>query len=209
MKSHIANTIGEKYSINNYLNSNIFNDKDDNKIKQAIQDIIISINNEIDKNIGKHEAVTHYKIKYGFIPPWILTKIISLGTISKFYGLIKQVDKQKISKIFGLSDSILKMILGNLTTVRNICAHDDRLFDYRSTFYINISKISKYEEKRKHPTTTLFIIILSMKKLLDDNDYNKFIDEINNQFDELSNVLTTININDIKSIMGINFNFKK
>lgn len=209
VKSYIANTVGKKHSIDNYLSTSIFDDKDSDKIKQAIQALIISINNEIDKNVGKHEAVTHYKSKYGFVPPWVLTKIISLGTISKFYGLMQQTDKQKVSKMFGLSDNILKMILGNLTTVRNICAHDDRLFDYRSTFYISISKISEYEEKRKHPTTTLFIIILSMKKLLDDTAYNNFIDEINNQFAELSNILTTIGVNDIKAIMGFNINFKK
>ncbi|MEG1288060.1 MAG: Abi family protein [Bacilli bacterium] len=209
IKSYIANTIGENYSIDNYLNVNIFDDKGNDKIKLAIQNIISAINNEIIKNIGKHEAITHYKNKYDFVPPWVLTKILSLGTTSKFYGLMKQTDKQKISKVFGLSDNILKMILGNLTTIRNICAHDDRLFDYRSTFYININKVSGYSEKRKHPTTTLFIIILAIKKLLDDDTYTNFIDEINSEFNELESILTTISVKDIKSIMGFYSGFER
>lgn len=209
IKSYIANTIGENYSIDNYLNVNIFDDKGNDKIKLAIQNIISAINNEIIKNIGKHEAITHYKNKYDFVPPWVLTKILSLGTTSKFYGLMKQTDKQKISKVFGLSDNILKMILGNLTTIRNICAHDDRLFDYRSTFYININKVSGYSEKRKHPTTTLFIIILAIKKLLDDDTYTNFIDEINSEFNELESILTTISVKDIKLIMGFYSGFER
>ena len=41
--------------------------------------------------------------KYGFVPSWVVTKILSLGTISKFYGLMKQQDRQEnelISMIF-------------------------------------------------------------------------------------------------------------
>ena len=72
-----------------------------------------------------------------------MTKILLLGTISKFYGLMKQQDKQEISKYFHINDNILKNILGKLTFVRNISVHDNGLFTYRSKFYVKLDNAKK------------------------------------------------------------------
>ena len=143
IKTKIANIFAEKYGIDEYLNINNFDLKDDNSNLEHIEKLIEEIKNEIDKGNGKHDAIAHYMSKYGFVPPWVVTKILSLGTISKFYGLMKQQDRQEISKQFHINDRILKNILGNLTSVRNIAAHDDRLYTYRSTFYIRLDKTKK------------------------------------------------------------------
>ena len=37
---------------------------------------------------------------YGYLPLWVLNNILTLGTISKFYSLMKQNERQTISKIF-------------------------------------------------------------------------------------------------------------
>lgn len=131
IKTKIANLFAENYGIENYLKINNFDLKEDNSNVEHIEKLILEINNEIDKGNGKHDAITHYYNKYSFVPPWVVTKILSLGTISKFYGLMKQSDRQKISKCFNVNDRLLKNILGNVTSVRNISAHDDRLYTYR------------------------------------------------------------------------------
>ena len=143
LKTKIANLFAENYDIEKYLVKENFDLKDNKSNVELIENLIIEINNEIEKANGKHVSVTHYYTKYNFVPPWVLTKILSLGTISKFYGLMKQSDRQKISKYFNIDDKLLKNILGNLTSVRNISAHDDRLYTYRSTFYINLDKTKK------------------------------------------------------------------
>ena len=79
-----------------------------------------------DYNI--HSAITHYKDKYGYIPPFVLMKILTFGVTSRYYGLLKQKDRQEIAKYFKISDKLLKQILKNLTSIRNIAAHSDRLF---------------------------------------------------------------------------------
>ena len=140
IKTKIANLFAKKYGLKDYLNIYNFDLKDDNSNLVHIEKLVEEIKKEIDKGNGKHEAITHYMKKYGFVPPWVVTKILSLGTISKFYGLIKQQDRQEISKQFHINDRMLKNILGNLTSVRNIAAHDDRLYTYRSTFYIRLDK---------------------------------------------------------------------
>ena len=89
-----------------------------------------------------------------FIPPFVLTKILTFGVISRYYGLLKQNDRQDISKYFKISDKLLKQILANLTMVRNISAHSDRLFCYRNKYYISFKNIDK-----NYP---LFFFIISL-----------------------------------------------
>lgn len=98
IKTKIANSFAEKYGLEDYLKIDNFDLKKDCYNLEHIEKLIEEIKNEIDKNNGKHDAVTHYMNKYGFVPPWVVTKILSLGTISKFYGLMKQQDRQDISK---------------------------------------------------------------------------------------------------------------
>lgn len=179
IKTKIANLFAENYGISNYLKIDNFDLKQDKSNIEHIEKLILEINNEIEKGNGKHDAITHYYGKYSFVPPWVVTKILSLGTISKFYGLMKQSDRQKISKTFNINDRLLKNILGNLTSVRNISAHDDRLYTYRSTFYIRLDKTKKSPDKALH--TNMYIIIKSLELLLEKEQYDEMIKSINNE----------------------------
>ena len=76
LKSLLAETISSKYGIKDYLIKENFDDK----VEEAI--IIESINvieKEIKKQIGKHEAVTHYMNEYEFVTPFVLNKILTFG----------------------------------------------------------------------------------------------------------------------------------
>ena len=200
IKTNIANVFAEKYGLYNYLNINNFDLKSDYKNNSFIEILILEINNEIKKAIGKHDAITHYVNKYGFVPPWVLTKILSLGTISKFYGLMKQQDRQEISKKFHISDRLLKNILGNLTSIRNIAAHDDRLYTYRSTFYIRLDAKKKSPSKVLH--TNIYIILKSLEIFLEKNQINEMNELIKNELFILKNKLSSISINEVLKVMG-------
>ena len=200
IKTKIANLFAEKYGLEDYLNTNNFDLKDDNSNLEHIEKLIEEIKSEIDKGNGKHDAITHYISKYGFVPPWVVTKILSLGTISKFYGLMKQQDRQEISKQFHINDRILKNILGNLTSVRNIAAHDDRLYTYRSTFYIRLDKTKKSPDKALH--TNMYIIIKSLELLLENDQAIEMKSLITKELDTLKDNLTSITIDEVLKVMG-------
>ena len=121
IKSLLAEIISSKYGIKNYL---IIDNFDDTVDKLVIQESIDKIKEEIDKQNGKHEAVTHYISEYGFVPPFVLTKVLTLGELSRLFTMLKQVDRQCFSKEFKVSDKLLKQIMKNMTMVRNICAHN-------------------------------------------------------------------------------------
>ena len=193
IKSLMSNTLAKQYGIQNYLNSSNF---DDNINKNSINIFIKKIEKEIDDNYIKHPAIKHYKDVYGFVPPFVLTKILTFGTISKYYSLLKQYDRQTISKYFKLSDKLLKQILINLTMVRNISAHSDRLFAYRNKYDISFKNIEK-KYPRKENLCNLYMIIKCMKVLLDEFRYL-----LDKEIEKLKENLTVIDIKDILIIMG-------
>lgn len=203
VKSLIANVVSEKYGIENYLNKRTCFDS--NADIKLITNLIFSINEESTKNYEKHPAITHYIKNYGFVPPFVLTKIMTLGQISRYYGLLKQEDRQAISKYFKISDKLLKQILVNLTLVRNICAHNDRLYTFHSKFLISYKLIDK-TYKINEKSTNLYMVINSMKYLLDNENYNDFLNQINNEINILSGKINCININNILKIMGFPMN---
>ncbi|MBQ9659533.1 MAG: Abi family protein [Clostridia bacterium] len=198
IKSLMANILAEEYGVENYLKLDLFDVKAD---EELVRDFILKIEKEIEDNYIKHPAIKHYKNTYDFVPPFVLTKILTFGAISKYYSLLKQSDRQKISKYFKLSDKLLRQILINLTMVRNISAHSDRLYSYRNKYDISFKNIEK-DYNRKEYLCNLYMIIKSMKVLLDEEKYQEFEDLLNKEVEKLKGKLIVIDINDILRIMG-------
>lgn len=198
IKSLMSNTLAEKYGVEDYLKLENF---DDNANEELVTVFIEKIEKEIDDNYIKHPAIKHYKDTYNFVPPFVLTKILTFGAISRYYSLLKQSDRQKISKYFKLSDKLLRQILINLTMVRNISAHSDRLFNYRNKYDISFKNIEK-GYNRKEYLCNLYMIIKSMKVLLDEEKYQEFENLLNREIEKLKEKLIVVDINDILRIMG-------
>ena len=198
IKSLMSNTLAEEYGVEDYLKLENF---DDNANEELVNVFIEKIEKEIDDNYIKHPAIKHYKDTYNFVPPFVLTKILTFGAISRYYSLLKQSDRQKISKYFKLSDKLLRQILINLTMVRNISAHSDRLFNYRNKYDISFKNIEK-GYNRKEYLCNLYMIIKSMKVLLDEEKYKEFENLLNRELEKLRDTLIVVDISDILRIMG-------
>ena len=196
LKSLLAEALSSRYGIKDYLLKEIFDDIVD---ETTITESINVIEEEINKQNGKHEAVTHYIDEYGFVPPFVLTKILTLGELSRLYAMLKQSDRQSISKNFKLSDKVLKQIIVNMTMIRNICAHNDRLFSFHSKFRISFKYIEKnYNEK----SVNIYMIMKCMESLLPKDKKKEFIKLINNEIKVLDSKLKSIKTDNILSIMG-------
>lgn len=76
IKALMANHISKVYGIQDYLKESSLDDSVDVDIKNSL---IERINKEIEADYKVHSAITHYKDKYGFVPPFVLTKILTLG----------------------------------------------------------------------------------------------------------------------------------
>ena len=200
IKSLLANIVAENYGIKDYLKINCFDATSKAKEKE-IKELQAHISDEIEKNYGKHPAITHYKDTYGYIPPFVLVKVLTFGEISRYYIWLKQNVRQQISKYFKLSDKVLEQILINLTLARNICAHNDKLYTFRSRFFISFKNIdSTYVMKDK--STNFYMLLKCMSILLDNKKYNQFEKQVFKEIYKLSKKIKSIDIKKIKGIMG-------
>ena len=202
IKSVMANQISKVYGVKDYLNTSNWDASINTDIKE---NLLKKINNEIEKDYNIHTAVTHYIDKYGFVPPFVLVKILTFGVASSYYGLLKQSDRQAIAKYFKISDKLLKQILKNLTTIRNVAAHSDRLYNYTSKFYLSFKLIDKNYIKSDN-ITNLYMVVRCMEKLLTKEQYNELYNSISEEIRKLEEKLKSVEINKITEIMGFPMN---
>lgn len=202
IKSSMANQISKVYGVKDYLNTSNWDNSIDDDIKEILYE---KINNEIKKDYKVHTAVTHYIDKYGFVPPFVLVKILTFGVASSYYGLLKQSDRQAIAKYFKISDKLLKQILKNLTTIRNIAAHSDRLYNYTSKFYLSFKLIDNTYTKPDN-ITNLYMVIRCMEKLLTKEQYEELYNSILEEISKLKDKLKSIDVSYIIRIMGFPMN---
>lgn len=198
IKSLIANQISKAYGLKDYLDINFLDSKASLNTKE---NIINRINNEINNNYNVHSAITHYKDHYGYVPPFVLIKILTFGIVSSYYGLLKQTDRQMIAKYFKISDKLLKQILKNLTSIRNIAAHSDRLFCFRDKYTLSFKTIDKNYIPNGN-STNLYMMLQALKLVLTPKLYTEMITRVNKEIKKLDKQLNSISINNILKIMG-------
>ena len=163
---------------------------------------------------NSNKMIVHYWDNYHYIPLWVLVRILSFGKISKFYSLMKQKEQNTISRKFNLQISEFKIYLQNLTLIRNICVHDEKLYDitlknriYPTKYHkkLNIIKNDKF----LYATRDLFSIIIILKILLEKVEFYNFYINIIKNIDILQTELITISINKVLYKMGFPDDYKK
>ena len=151
IKSIISYQLSKKYGYkeSDYLKPSNFNQ--DFKDNRRVVDVINKMKRQIRVNGEKHTATFHYISKYGYIPLWILVKVLSFGLINELYGILKEEDKKEIANIYGLDPETLKIYLSLLANYRNLCAHEDIVYEHKTqvsipdTKYHSMLNIEKVE----------------------------------------------------------------
>ncbi len=208
MKSIISYQLSKKYGFRerDYLNPKNFIQ---NKLSERqVKDVLNKVHRQVRVNGPKHSATTHYMDNYGYIPLWILVKVLSFGIVSEFYGILKSEDKEKIAAIYGLDGETLGRYLAILSNFRNVCAHEDILYDHKTqrfvpdTKYHELLNIEKYEEVYKYGKNDLFGLVIMLKSLLMEKEFLEMIDEIKKEIDVLDLAIETIPLSSILIRIG-------
>ncbi len=115
------------------------------------------------------EFIRHYQNKYsGFptVPIWMLTEVMSLGSLSFLYRGLLHTDKKVIADEFSLHHKQLADWLHTLTYIRNVCAHHSRLWNrelaIRSVQNKNLNWLPPVTPRNDR----VFYILLMLKHLL-------------------------------------------
>ena len=170
---------------------------------------------QIRVNGKQHTATLHYMSNYGYIPLWILVKVLSFGIVSEMYSILKTEDQKEIARVYGIESEDFMVYLPILANYRNLCAHEDILYENKTqkeiddTVYHKLLKIPVEDEEYKYGKNDLFALIIIMKQMLKKEDFKNMIIELDNVVQTLNYNLTTISINVVLERMGFPENWKE
>jgi len=214
IKSIISYQLSKKYGYRekDYLNVDNFNQ--DPLRRRQVNDVISKMKRQIRVNGEKHTATMHYINKYGYIPMWILVKVLSFGIVSELYAILKYEDQKDIADIYGIDPPTLILFLSIVANFRNLCAHEEILYDYRTQksipdFPIHQKlNIEKDEDGYKYGKNDLYALIIMLKTLLNDNEFRNMMYEIGYEIEVLDNKVSIIPVESILSKIGFPKNWK-
>lgn len=159
-----------------YLLQNSYNNKISKNEKP--EDLLISIKKELERS--KEKCVIHYKNKNEDIPIWAAIEVLSFGTISKMYSrwsdknLLKKVSlSMKSLKEYGYTVNIVR----SLVYLRNLCAHQARVWNRRLTIPMPDKKyLQKFGVSNDRAQwRAISVLMLLVDEINKNNDYSREI----------------------------------
>ena len=201
------------YKESSYLDSSIFV-HDPHKIKQ-INDLIKKMKRQIRVNGKQHNATKHYMQNYGYLPLWIVVKVLSFGIVSEVYSILTREDQEEIASYFNVKVEDLLIYLPVLSNYRNLCAHEDICYEHKSLTAINETKyhslleIPKEEDEYIYGMNDMFSLIIILKGVLREDDFNLLMHEVSYELDVLDGKLNVITISKVLDRMGFPTNYKE
>ena len=215
IKSIISYQLSKKYGFNDkdYLVPSNFT-SDPLKTRQ-VNDVLSKMKRQIRINGKKHSATLHYISNYGYIPMWILVKVLSFGIISELYAILKNDDKKAIANFYDLDTETLEIYLSLLANFRNLCAHEDILYDHRTNRSIPDNSyhyklcIEKIEDEYHYGKNDLYALIIIMRRMLTNDEFKMVVNEIEYEISLLDSIINVIPLSSILNKIGFPDNWNE
>ena len=213
LKSVISYQLSKKYGYKekDYLNPKNFT-QDHNKARR-VRDLIDKMKRQIRINATTHNATIHYMNNYGYIPLWVLVKVLSFGIVCELYTILKKEDQIEIAEVFNTTPQVLEDILIILSNYRNLCAHEDIVFEHKTervipdTKYHNLMNIPQMDGEYIYGKNDLFAVIIIFKILLNKKEFRLMMKETEYEIELLDGRIDSISINKILDRMGFPKNY--
>ena len=214
IKSIISYKLSIKYGYKekNYLKESNFTT--DNKDKRRVNDVINKMKRQIRVNSQNHSATLHYITNYGYIPLWVLVKVLSFGLINELYGILKPEDQKEIADLYEIEMEDMEVYLSLLVNYRNLCAHEDIVFDHRTQKYISNTKYHnelkiKQDEFGEYikGKNDIFALIIILKQMLSKDEFMHMMDEINLKLQDLTWQIKSVKIEKLYDTLGFPENY--
>lgn len=215
IKSIISYQLSKKYGFQEKTYLSHYNYTEDPLKAKQVHDVLNKMRKQLAFNGKKHSATMHYLNNYGYIPMWILVKVLSFGLMSEFYCILKDDDKNKIADYYGINHEDLEVYLYLLANFRNICAHEDILYDHRTQRSIPDNEIhkelnlEKFEDEYIYGKNDLFALMIIFKKMLTHEEFREMIRETGYEIDILSGKIKVVSIDSILNRIGFPSNWKE
>lgn len=213
LKSVISYQLSKKYGYRDkdYLNpKNFTNDR--NKSRR-VKDVIEKMKRQVRVNGAHHMATMHYMNNYGYIPLWVLVKVLSFGIVCELYFILKPEDQVTIADIFGVSTDYLENFLPILSNYRNLCAHEDIVYEHRTEKGIIDTPchdqlgIPKMDDEYIYGKHDVFSVLIILKYILRKEDFHMMMREVEYEVEKLDGIIDSIPVEKILDRMGFPSNF--
>lgn len=221
IKAHIILTFSKNHGHDHtsYLRPESFNSTDFTNFKR-VNGLIFDLLKLLDKQQYRHGAISHYMKKYGYVPLWVFSKVMTFGKINSFYACMLSNEKDEVANAFGLNAKTFKALIDLLADFRNKCAHGERIYCYSkdkhfsrpipNLLFHSKLNIPKNNKGYKYGTQDILALLIAMKYFMHTDRYHSLIGHIDYALhDKLSKRLSTIPISDIENIMGLNGDWLK
>lgn len=213
LKSVISYQLSRKYGYRDkdYLNAKNFTS--DRTKNRRVKDVIDKIKRQVRVNGTHHMATMHYMSNYGYIPLWVLVKVLSFGIVCELYSILKPEDQVNIADIFNVTTEHLESFLPILSNYRNLCAHEDIVYEHRTekgiidTIYHEELNIPKMDDEYIYGKNDIFAVLIMFKFLLREDDFRLMMKEIEYEIEKLDGIVNSIPIEKILDRMGIPNNY--
>jgi len=213
LKSVVSYQLSRKYG---YRDKDYLNVKNFTKEKfknRRVKDIIEKMKRQVRNNGAHHMATQHYITNYGYIPMWVMVKVLSFGIVCELYSILKNEDQVSVADMFGVNTNYMESFLPILSNYRNLCAHEDIVYDHRTekgivnTPYHQKLHIPIMDDEYIYGKNDIFSVFIIFKYLLRKDDFRMMMREVNYEIDRLDGVINSIPINKILDRMGIPDNY--
>lgn len=164
LKTKLVNKFTLKYGPFGYLdikNFHQFQQSDFDKMQKIIKEDV--------KHAEKNEIfVKHFKAKYEdkHLPLWMVSEVISYGTMLIMFKHLQYHFKQEIAREFNTQLQVFESWVLCLSVIRNICAHHARLWNRRLGIKPRIPNPRKHPDWHGASNEKPFVILLILNHLL-------------------------------------------
>ena len=187
LKSVFAYEFSKQYGPTSYLDPNYFSDP----IKH--QEIILK-SEKLKVQRLPHEAFLKHFINelQETVPLWAYVELFSISDISLFYKISPEQIKKSVVSAFNIEIEkykLLESFMHSITILRNLCAHDSRIFNRLFEQKPRLSTIEKAWLRQKEDGNIdnehLFSFVLIMKRLLDPTQFTQMVKDIEKLHQEI------------------------
>ena len=184
------------------------------KNKYTVERLIATL--ERAANTQDYAYINYYREQYGDIPLWVLSNVLTFGNLSKMFRVFPQSLKSKVSKNFApLNPHQMEQFLSVLTKYRNVCAHGERLFTYKTVDAIADTPIhqelaiEKSGNQYKYGKQDLFVVVIAFYYLLPEKDFSCFSQNLLKIIQTVSGQLIHVEERELLEKMGFPQNWGK
>lgn len=184
------------------------------KTSKDVTKLVSILDYHANKNT-EHAYLVHQRKVYNNVPLWVVMNALTFGQTSKFYTLLPYKMQSNISKAYAhINEKNLERYLKNLTLFRNVCAHNERLYNFRlqvdfpDTVLHQKMGIPKIGTQYTQGKRDYFGLVIAFRYLLPKESFKDYKKNLSHLISAFCKTSSRISRNDLLTTMGLPHNWE-